>query len=187
MLKKFQILVMTVFVIGLLVGGCRKAKKAEQPMPVPEVKEEAAPETGMEREQPPAREEREEAPGKTYPGIEGEFIESSMLKDVHFAFDKSDLSPEARQILSDNAALLKKSPGLDIQVEGHCDERGSTDYNLALGERRAASVKNYLVSLGMQALKISTISYGEEMPVDPGHNEGAWTKNRRAHIIILKK
>ena len=124
---------------------------------------------------------------KKYPGIEGEFFDSSMLKDTHFAFDKSDLTPLSRKILTENASLLKKFRDVKIQIEGHCDERGSTGYNLALGERRAASVKNYLISLGISSNRLSTISYGEEMPIDPRHNEEAWAKNRRSHMILMEK
>ena len=124
---------------------------------------------------------------KTYQGIEGEFLETSMLKDCHFEFDRYELTIEARKILAQNAALLKKIPHSKVQVEGHCDERGTREYNLSLGERRAASVKNYLVSLGLADRNISTISYGEEMPVDSAHHEAAWAKNRRAHIIILSR
>ena len=90
-------------------------------------------------------------------------------------------------ILKENAELLKKYPKVKIQIEGHCDERGTNEYNLALGERRANSTKNYLVSLGISPDRISTISYGEEKPLDPGHNEEAWAKNRRAHTIITAK
>jgi peptidoglycan-associated lipoprotein len=80
-----------------------------------------------------------------------------------------------------------KHPTIKIQIEGHCDERGTSEYNLALGERRANSAKKYLISLGMPADRISTISYGKEKPLDPGHNEEAWSKNRRDHFIILSK
>jgi peptidoglycan-associated lipoprotein len=124
---------------------------------------------------------------KKYPGIEGEVIESSMLKDIHFAFDRYDLSEEARATLAKNAEFMKKSPQARIQIEGHCDERGTAEYNLALGERRANSAKQYLISLGVPASQLSTISYGEEMPLDPGHNEEAWAKNRRDHFVILSK
>jgi len=89
--------------------------------------------------------------------------------------------------LTENASLLKKIRDVKIQIEGHCDERGSTGYNLALGERRAASVKNYLISLGISSNMLSTISYGEEMPIDPRHNEEAWAKNRRSHMIVMEK
>ena len=124
---------------------------------------------------------------KTYPGIDGEVFESSMLQDIHFAFDQYALSPKAMKILAGNAEVFRKFPGAKFQIEGHCDERGTSDYNLALGERRAMSARRYLVSLGIQLDHLSTISYGEEMPADPRHNETAWTKNRRAHFVILSR
>jgi peptidoglycan-associated lipoprotein len=121
------------------------------------------------------------------PGNEGEILESKMLKDVYFDYDKYDIRLGDAEILKDNAALLMKNSPLKFQVEGHCDERGTNEYNLALGERRANSVKNYLISLGIEASRIVTISYGEEKPVDPSHNDAAWANNRRAHILILSK
>lgn len=124
---------------------------------------------------------------KKEPGIEGKVFESKLLKDIHFDFDKYDISPGDAEILKENTALLKRYPKVKIQIEGHCDERGTIEYNLALGERRANSTKKYLLSLGIPADRISTISYGEERPLDPGHNEEAWAKNRRAHFIILDK
>ncbi|HSB05566.1 MAG TPA: peptidoglycan-associated lipoprotein Pal, partial [Thermodesulfobacteriota bacterium] len=124
---------------------------------------------------------------KKTPGIEGEVFESSMLKRIHFDFDQYDIRTGEAEILKQNATVLKKYPTVKIQVEGHCDERGTNEYNLALGERRSNSVKRYLVSLGIQESRISTISYGEEKPLDPGHTEEAWTKNRRADFVILSK
>ncbi len=124
---------------------------------------------------------------KKYPGIEGEVFESRLLKDIHFDFDRYDIRPGDAEILKENAALLLRYPKVRIQIEGHCDERGTNEYNLALGERRANSAKRYLVSLGISEDRISTISYGEERPLDPGHNEEAWAKNRRAHFVILSK
>jgi len=124
---------------------------------------------------------------KKYPGIEGEVLESKMLKDITFDFDKYDIRPQDASILKENATLLMKYPNMKIQIEGHCDERGTIEYNLALGERRANSCKNYLISLGVLRDRISTISYGKERPLDPGHNEEAWAKNRRAHIVVLSK
>jgi peptidoglycan-associated lipoprotein len=114
-------------------------------------------------------------------------FESSLLKDVYFDFDKYDIRPADAAILKENAALLKKYANIKIQIEGHCDERGTNEYNLALGERRANSTKNYLMTLGVSPGRISTISYGEEKPLDPGHSEEAWAKNRRAHTIITGK
>jgi len=124
---------------------------------------------------------------KKYPGIEGEVLESKLIKDIHFNFDKYDIRPGDAEILKENAARLTKHPSVKIQVEGHCDERGTIEYNLALGERRANNTKQYLISLGIAPDRISSISYGRERPLDPGHNEEAWAKNRRAHTIILSK
>ena len=124
---------------------------------------------------------------KKYPGIEGEVLESKLLKDIYFDFDKYDIRPQDASVLKENAALLMKYPNVKIQIEGHCDERGTIEYNLALGERRANNCKNYLISLGIPGNRISAISYGKERPVDPGHNEEAWAKNRRAHTVILSK
>jgi len=124
---------------------------------------------------------------KKEPGIEGEVLESRLLKDIHFDFDRYDIRPEDAEILKENAALLIKYPDKRIQIEGHCDERGTAEYNLALGERRAQSARDFLISLGIAPNRITTISYGEEKPLDPGHNEEAWAKNRRCHFVILPK
>jgi len=124
---------------------------------------------------------------KKEPGIEGEIFESKLLKDIHFDFDEYDIRPGDAGILKENAALLMKYPKVKVQIEGHCDERGTIEYNLALGERRANNAKQYLISLGISPDRISTISYGKERPLDPGHNEETWAKNRRVHLIILSK
>jgi peptidoglycan-associated lipoprotein len=114
------------------------------------------------------------------------YTEDSQLKDVNFDFDKSDIRPDARDLLKKNAEWMKANPKSKVQIEGHCDERGTNEYNLALGERRANAVKKYLSSLGVEADRLYTISYGEELPLDPGHNEEAWGKNRRAHFLVTK-
>ena len=98
----------------------------------------------------------------------------------YFDFDRSELKPRARTILSGHARYLRDNASARITIEGHCDERGTREYNLALGERRAATVRSYLQSLGVRASQMSTVSFGEERPVDPGHSESAWAKNRRA-------
>lgn len=120
-------------------------------------------------------------------GIEGEVFESKLLKDIRFDYDKYDIRQVDEEVLRENAAFLKKNPKMKIQIEGHCDERGTAEYNLALGERRANMTKRYLISLGITSDRISTISFGKERPLDPGHNEEAWAKNRRAHIVVLSK
>lgn len=105
-------------------------------------------------------------------------------EDIYFEFDKSRLLPAAQDVLKRKAQWLFDNPVVTIVIEGHCDERGTNEYNLALGERRANSAKMFLQDLGVAASRMTTISYGEERPVDPGHNEEAWAKNRRAHFVI---
>jgi peptidoglycan-associated lipoprotein len=111
----------------------------------------------------------------------------SPLKPVYFALDSDSLDDAARKVLSGNAEVLKTYRTWIITVEGHCDERGTAEYNLALGDRRALAAKNYLVSLGIPGDRIRTISYGNEFPFDPGHAESAWVKNRRAHTMLTSK
>uniref|UniRef100_C6E652 Peptidoglycan-associated lipoprotein n=1 Tax=Geobacter sp. (strain M21) TaxID=443144 RepID=C6E652_GEOSM len=108
------------------------------------------------------------------------------LQKVYFNFDAADLSEEARGSLSKNAEYLSRQAGIKVRIEGNCDERGSDDYNMALGERRAKAARDYLVNLGIASDRLSTISYGEEKPADPGHDEAAWAKNRRAEFVIVK-
>jgi peptidoglycan-associated lipoprotein len=112
---------------------------------------------------------------------------SSPLKPVFYELDSSDLSSAGQKALDENAALLKRYASWAVTVEGHCDERGTAEYNLALGERRAIAARAYLVSLGIPADRLRTVSYGKEFPFDPGHDEGAFAKNRRAHFVITAK
>lgn len=111
----------------------------------------------------------------------------SDLQIVHFDFDSYAITADNRDILKSNADWLKTNATATVQIEGHCDERGTTEYNLALGERRANAVKNYMIKLGIKKARLSTISYGSERPVDPGHDETAWAKNRRAAFVLLSK
>jgi peptidoglycan-associated lipoprotein len=107
-------------------------------------------------------------------------------QSIYFDFDKSDLKPEAQATLKKKADWLRMNPGYSVRIEGNCDERGTNEYNLALGERRAASAKKFLAALGIAENRMSIISYGEERPVDPGHNEAAWAKNRRDDFRLIK-
>ncbi len=189
MSKKSLIVTILILSIALIMTGCPKKTVVKEE---PTVKKEEAAKAEAERL---AKEKELKAKGefekdlvaKKTPGIEGEVFESSLIKDIHFDFDKYDIRPGDAAVLKANAALLKKYHNVKIQIEGHCDERGTVEYNLALGERRANSTRTYLVSIGVSPERISTISYGKERPLDPAHNEEAWTKNRRAHTIITAK
>jgi peptidoglycan-associated lipoprotein len=117
------------------------------------------------------------APGEAPPAPPGA---PSPFGIVYFDFDKYNIKPEFEQTIKDNAAKLMADSNMHVQVEGHCDERGTNEYNLALGQRRAEAVRQALIAAGVSAGQLTTISYGEERPVDPGHNEAAWAKNRRS-------
>ncbi|MCL1971813.1 MAG: peptidoglycan-associated lipoprotein Pal [Endomicrobia bacterium] len=119
------------------------------------------------------------------PSLRGDFDKDTNLKTVFFEFDRSDLGQDALSILKENAAYIINNPKVKVVVEGHTDERGTIEYNLALGQRRAVKVKEYYTQLGIAANRIATISYGEEKPVDPRSNEAAWAKNRRAETKVL--
>lgn len=178
--KGILITLVVVLLFSMTVFGCRTTKDldvvvaepaAEEPAPakVEEYKPEAAPAPA-----PAPAPERLGAPA----------LDPSMVVDVFFAYDRSDLTTESRDRLSANSKLLKAYKDVNIVIEGHCDERGTNEYNLGLGERRANAAKNYLVSLGVPADRIKTISYGEERPFAMGHNEQAWKMNRRAHFVL---
>jgi peptidoglycan-associated lipoprotein len=113
--------------------------------------------------------------------------EQTAFEDIYFVFDKSTIEPEAREILKRLAGLLGSNKNYSLVVEGHCDERGTVEYNLALGQSRADAAMKYLVDLGLDKESIKTITYGKERPLDPGHDEEGWAKNRRAHFLITLK
>ena len=113
-----------------------------------------------------------------------EFTASAALQDIHFDFDKYDVRPGDAKILDTNAAWLKQNASTLVLIEGHCDERGTNEYNLALGERRSKATMNYLVSQGIQANRMTIISYGEERPACTDKNEPCWSKNRRSHFLV---
>ena len=114
------------------------------------------------------------------------YKETSQLQDIHFNFDKYDLDGNAKKTLQQNAAFLKRNPGMRIEIQGHCDERGTNNYNIALGQRRAHSTKKFLISQGIDSNRVNVISYGEEKPFCFDSNETCWFQNRRAHFMIAK-
>jgi peptidoglycan-associated lipoprotein len=112
---------------------------------------------------------------------------SGYLKPAFFDYDRADIRPDAKDALNADGEFLRKWPTLKVTLEGHCDERGTREYNMALGQRRAAAAKEYLVSLGIDASRLATISYGKERPFCTEHNEECWQKNRRAHFVVTAK
>jgi peptidoglycan-associated lipoprotein len=178
-------------VVSLALGGCAPKKPpVARPLPPP-------PPTTPEAPPPPAPPAPvAERPVVTPPPVVEDPMASRSIDDlnrdspmriVYFGYDSAELSAEGRAVLDANAAVLKKYPAWTVTIEGHCDERGTAEYNLALGERRAAAAQSYLVALGIPASRVKTVSYGKEFPFDPGHDEAAWAKNRRAHFVITGK
>ena len=176
LIKMLSIPVVVCLTLGLS-GGCCPKKKAPKAEPPP-----------TRVVQAPVVKEKPEAPPpviKEEP-LEDQARKAGALQSIYFDFDKYNLKPEAVKKLDQTADWLSKKPSVKIRIEGHCDERGTNEYNLALGDRRANSAKKYLIDLGIGSDRISTISYGEERPADPGHNEAAWAKNRRDEFKIVK-
>ena len=118
------------------------------------------------------------------PEQEAEARKAFENEDIRFDYDSALLTPQAQEILRDKARYMKENPGTNVIIEGHCDERGTNEYNLALGEQRAKMTQEFLVALGVSASRIKTVSYGEERPLDRSNTEQAWAKNRRAHFVI---
>ena len=131
----------------------------------------------------------EESPAKGAPsaGPTGTMDKGSPLKDIFFDFDKSNIRDDAKPNLSEDAQWLKANPTAKITIEGHCDERGTAEYNLGLGERRAKATMDYLVAAGMDAKRVKMISYGKERPFVMGHDESTWKWNRRAHFVVSER
>ncbi len=181
----FKGMVVALGVVAMMAAGCAKEEIVKKDEPI--VQQQTAPQPP-----PPPVKPVEPPPVKVEEPKQEEVVaakasEAVVLETVYFDFDKSDLRQDARDALSKNAeALLKKVADSKIQIAGHCDERGSDEYNLALGDRRAKSVAKYLTTLGVKADRISTISYGKEKPAVQGSNEAAWSKNRRAEFVIVK-
>jgi peptidoglycan-associated lipoprotein len=181
------LLAVPVLVLSLFLVGCPKrpaTTAASAPPPTGSPSSSAAPSTspsGPAMTPSPAAPSTSSSP--TTPPRPSEFSENANLKDVFFDFDKYDIRPGDAKILDTDAAWLKSNNDL-VLIEGHCDERGTNEYNLALGERRAKSTMNYLVAQGVQASRITIISYGEERPTCTEHSEDCWAKNRRAHFLV---
>lgn len=176
-------LVMMLIIPGfLLVVSC--AQQAVAPVDVDGNGDSVT--AGAEKETPIKTDTMKEMPKEeaTLEMMKKKAMDHFVNQDVLFGYDSAAITADAQVLLTEKAAWLKKNPGVHIVVEGHCDERGTTEYNLGLGERRAVSAKNFLVTLGISPARLDTISYGEEKPVDYSENEDAYRKNRRAHMAL---
>jgi peptidoglycan-associated lipoprotein len=190
-MRRYQFLLVFVLLAAVVSGACsRRQPPAATPAPPPVVT--APPDTPAPPAPPPQRvEETLPVPPQPEDTIANRSLDDlnrdSPFQPVFFGLDSSELDDAGRRAAQSNAELLKKYPTWMVTVEGHADERGTAEYNLALGERRAVAVRTYLVSLGISPDRIRTVSYGTEFPFDPGHNEEAWAKNRRGHFVITSK
>ena len=189
-MRAAQVTLMSLLLAGLMITGCARrpattaasaAAPAAAPSPAPAPA--PAPSAPSPAPAPPAP-AAAAAPAPAPRPVPKEFMAVAALKEVYFDFDKYDIRPEDAKTLDANATWLKSNGDNLVLIEGHCDERGTNEYNLALGERRAKATMNYLVSQGIQANRITIISYGEERPVCTEKTEACWAKNRRANFLV---
>ena len=191
-MRHAKALIVLIVLLTVVVAACNKNKPpVARPMPPPDP---GASSTVTDPPPPPPQPVMEPTIVPPMPAEDAigsksldDLNRDSPLRPLFFELDSSDVSAAGQQVLQANAAVLKKYPTWQVTIEGHCDERGTAEYNLALGERRAVAARNYLVSLGIPADRVKTVSYGKEFPFDPGHNEEAWSKNRRAHFVVTAK
>jgi peptidoglycan-associated lipoprotein len=183
-------MVTSAMVLALTLGACaKKTPPVAKPTTPPPGS------TGANRPPTPPTPVTEPQPVPVEPSasdkLEGRDLDdinkNSPFQPVFFGYDQSEISAEGQQALNGNAEIMKKYATWVITIEGHADERGTAEYNLALGERRALAARNYLVSLGIPADRLRTVSYGKEFPFDPGHSEEAYSKNRRAHFVVTSR
>lgn len=182
--RLFAVLLVFALVVVLL-PGC-KGKPKEAPVAPPETGVTEHPSTTPMVESPTIK-PITETPVSELPDDLDQINRSGLLKKVYFDFDRADLRADAIETLNANAAVLKKHSTLRIRIEGHCDERGTEEYNIGLGDRRAKAAYNYLVNLGVSAGRMETVSYGKSQPEDPSHNEDAWARNRRDVFLVVAK
>lgn len=191
MTRKVNGLLVFAVLLTVLVGACsKKTPPVARPMPPPATANTAPPPPPP----PPPSPVAEPVPVPPMPMEDtigskslDDLNRESPLQPLFFELDSSEVSMSGQAVMQANAEILKKYPTWQITIEGHCDERGTAEYNLALGERRALAARTYLVSLGIPADKVKTVSYGKEFPFDAGHDDAAWSKNRRAHFVITAK
>ncbi len=192
-MSRARVSVLMLMAVLMMAGACHKAAPVARPTPPPPAPFPNAPATAVPPapapvpEPPPVPMEPAVTADPLSTSAIDEINRNSPLKPAFFALDSDELDDAARGVLNEDAQVLKKYGTWLVTIEGHADERGSAEYNLALGERRALAAKNYLVSLGIGGDRLRTVSYGKEFPFDPGHDEAAWKENRRAHFMLTAK
>jgi len=196
MQKYWTIMALTLAVLVIFfAAGCTKSKISSEPVTMTTAEEEAA----RKAEEDARQRELARQKALAEENLKEESIDATMIsereqtdrtqfenEDVPFEFDSIQLTPEAQQILTKKGEWLRENNAAKVTIEGHCDNRGTNEYNLALGEGRAQSAKTFLMDLGIDISRLDTISYGEERPIDPQQTESAWAKNRRAHFVIVE-
>ena len=191
------IVILIVLAFGLsMFAGCAEKKAVvkegasqDQQIAADKAAKEAADRLARERAEKEAADRlaREQAEKERAAKVEPAAKVEDAVKDIHFDFNKSNIRPDAREVLKGNADYFLKNSAASIVVEGHCDERGTAEYNMALGQRRAVEAKKYLVNLGVKESKMKTISYGKERPAVIGSDESSWSQNRRAVSVVTAK
>ncbi len=185
-MRRFTVGLLGGAMLALIMVGCGGGTPPPEPEPEPQVQPEQ-PTRDLEAERRAREEEerrRREEEERRRREAERDRVMSIVAERVHFDFDKSDIRSDAEPVLQRKVSVLREYPGIRLRLEGHCDERGSNEYNLALGQRRAESVRRYLMSYGVDAGRFQMISYGEERPLVNAQNEQAWAQNRRAEFVV---
>jgi peptidoglycan-associated lipoprotein len=183
--RKWSASALVVLALFVAVGCSKKAPVTPDPGPAVETDRVETPKESMEpKDSMVDPVERNPLDSEDLQEVNRALAERGYTHNVYFDFDKSDLRPEAREALARNAQMLREHGRMLVTIEGHCDERGTNEYNLALGERRAHTTRQYLQSLGVDGSRLTTVSYGEERPVCHSSDEGCWQQNRRAHMPI---
>ena len=184
--KKAPAILSALLVVGALLAGSACSKQPPPKTTEQAKQPEAAPAPSHEVSTPP----RSSPPSVESGALSGDLDQlnrAGYLKDAYFDYDKADLRDDARAVLSADADWMRKYPSVQILIEGHCDERGTSEYNLALGDRRANASKEYLASLGIDSSRVRTVSYGKERPFCSASTEDCWQQNRRGHFVITAK
>lgn len=194
MMKRTQFMaLMAAALVAFTVAACaKKPAPVARPMPPPAEGTTALPPTPPAPPRPvdepiPVPPEPDSIRSGDLPDDLDGLNRAGVLKPVFFDLDSSEVNAEGQKLLQENAEMMRRNLSWQVTIEGHCDERGTAEYNLALGERRAVAARNYLVSLGIPAERVRTVSYGKEFPFEQGHDEAAWSRNRRAHFVITAK